>query len=66
MQATQLGRASRIPSVCVVLAEEKQIDGRGEAKPVPTGKEMFQNWTVSFLGKEGSVGKEERGLEKTQ
>ncbi len=33
---------------------------RGNSKQVPTEREMFQNLTVSFLGKEGREGKERR------
>lgn len=33
---------------------------RGNSKQVPMEKEMFQNLTVSFLGKEGREGKERR------
>ncbi|KAK9971642.1 hypothetical protein ABG768_024997 [Culter alburnus] len=40
---------------------ERETDRhRGNAKQVPTEKEMFQNLTVSFLGKEGREGKERR------
>lgn len=34
---------------------------RGNAKQVPTEKEMFQNLTVSFLGKEGREGRKKEG-----
>ena len=54
-------------SLCVVLTKEKQIDG-GKFREVPTRKEMFQNLTLSFLGKEGrgKEGKEKDRRKKTK